>query len=107
MTKVLIIGLGDMGQSHALAHHMNPNSEIVGLVNRTERGLPDALKGYPRFNRVDAGMAQMPELVVLLKNKLGSYLELVDAERPENTESWVRAGQGGKTRTRLFERYKQ
>ena len=65
MTKVLIIGLGDMGQSHALAHHMNPNSEIVGLVNRTERGLPDALKGYPRFNRVDAGMAQMPELVVI------------------------------------------
>ena len=65
MTKVLIIGLGYMGQSHALAHHMNPNSEIVGLVNRTERGLPDALKGYPRFNRVDAGMAQMPELVVI------------------------------------------
>jgi hypothetical protein len=50
---------------------------------------------------------QMPELVVLLKNKLASYLELVDAERPENTESWVRAGQEGKTRTRLFERYKQ
>jgi predicted dehydrogenase len=65
MTKVLIIGLGNMGQSHALAHHMNPNSEIVGLVNRTERGLPDALKGYPRFNRVDAGMAQKPELVVI------------------------------------------
>jgi len=48
---------------------------------------------------------QMPELVSLLENKLGSYLKLVDAERPEKTESWVRAGQEGKTRTRLFERY--
>ena len=48
---------------------------------------------------------QMPDLVSLLENKLGSYLKLVDAERPEKTESWVRAGQEGRTRTRLFERY--
>ena len=32
MTRVLIVGLGNMGKRHALAHHRNPESEIVGLV---------------------------------------------------------------------------
>ena len=35
MTRVLIAGLGNMGLSHALAHHRHPGAEIVGLVNRS------------------------------------------------------------------------
>ncbi|MEM8703725.1 MAG: gfo/Idh/MocA family oxidoreductase, partial [Pseudomonadota bacterium] len=35
MIRVLIAGLGKMGLSHALAHHRNGASEIVGLVNRS------------------------------------------------------------------------
>ena len=49
--------------------------------------------------------AEMPELVALLEEKLGSYLTQVDAERPEETDSWVRAGSEGKARTGFFERY--
>ena len=65
MTRVLIAGLGNMGLSHALAHHRLPNSEIVGLINRSEVQLPDELAGYPRFGRFDAGLATAPDLVVI------------------------------------------
>ena len=59
------MGLGNMGISHALAHHANPGSEIVGLVNRSPRELPDALTRYPRFDSFEAGMATRPDLVLI------------------------------------------
>lgn len=65
MQKVLIVGLGNMGLSHALAHHTNSASEIVGLVNRSARDLPKALQGYPLFRSFDEGLAQNPDLVVI------------------------------------------
>ncbi len=65
MMRVLIVGLGNMGVSHALAHHTNPASEIVGLVNRSPRTLPEALSAYPRFDSFEAGMATRPDLVVI------------------------------------------
>ena len=33
--RVLVAGLGNMGRSHALAHHHHPDAQIVGLVNRS------------------------------------------------------------------------
>jgi predicted dehydrogenase len=65
MTRVLVVGLGNMGQSHALAHHAHPESEIVGLVNRSPRALPEALAGYPLFDSFEAGMETRPDLVVI------------------------------------------
>ncbi|MBO6673443.1 MAG: Gfo/Idh/MocA family oxidoreductase [Rhizobiales bacterium] len=65
MLKVLVIGLGQMGQSHALAHHGMGNSRIIGLVNRSPRDLPQALQGYPLFGSVEEGLAQKPNLVVI------------------------------------------
>jgi predicted dehydrogenase len=65
MTKVLIVGLGNMGVSHALAHHAHPDSEIVGLVNRSPRPLPEALADYPLFRSFEDGMATRPDLVVI------------------------------------------
>ena len=35
MIRVLVAGLGNMGLSHALAHHHHPEAQIVGLVNRS------------------------------------------------------------------------
>jgi predicted dehydrogenase len=64
MTRVLIIGLGTMGQSHALAHH-RAGSAIVGLVNRSPRDLPPDLARYPMFRTADEGLAQNPDLVVI------------------------------------------
>ena len=65
MTRVLIAGLGNMGLSHALAHHKLPNAEIVGLVNRSEVDLPSELQGYPFFSTFEDGMAAKPDLVVV------------------------------------------
>ncbi len=44
MIRVLVAGLGNMGQSHALAYHHNPAFQIVGLVNRSVPDLPPALR---------------------------------------------------------------
>ncbi|MFZ7092582.1 Gfo/Idh/MocA family protein [Primorskyibacter sp. 2E233] len=64
--RVLIAGLGNMGRSHALAHHADPRSQIVGLVNRSTVDLPDALADYPLFDDFEAALAQTkPDLVVV------------------------------------------
>lgn len=64
--KVLIAGLGNMGRSHALAHHADPRSEIVGLVNRSAVDLPDALAGYPIYPTFDEALgATKPDVVVV------------------------------------------
>ncbi|ETX27356.1 Gfo/Idh/MocA family protein [Roseivivax isoporae] len=66
MTRVLIAGLGTMGQSHALAHHVHPDAEIVGLVNRSAVDLPEALSDYPLYDDFGAALeATAPDLVVV------------------------------------------
>ena len=65
MTRVLIVGLGNMGRSHALAHHAHPEAEITGLVNRSPVDLPEELADYPRFSSFEDGMATNPDLVVI------------------------------------------
>ena len=65
MTRVLIAGLGNMGLSHALAHHRHPGAEIVGLVNRSTVDLPEGLESYPSFATFEEGLRTKPELVVV------------------------------------------
>ncbi|WP_380058084.1 Gfo/Idh/MocA family protein [Falsihalocynthiibacter sp. SS001] len=65
MIRVLIVGVGNMGQSHALAHHKSETSEIIGIVNRTGRLLAGGLDKYPRFETFEEGLAQNPDLVVI------------------------------------------
>ncbi|MDW6022472.1 Gfo/Idh/MocA family oxidoreductase [Mesorhizobium sp. BAC0120] len=56
--KVLVVGLGNMGASHASAYHRNPGFEIVGLMSRSMKSkkIPDELKGYPLFEDFDEAM---------------------------------------------------
>jgi predicted dehydrogenase len=62
--RVLVVGLGNMGLSHAQAYHANPGFEIAGLANRSEVKLPPALQAYPRFGSFDEGLAKTrPHLV--------------------------------------------
>jgi predicted dehydrogenase len=61
--RVLVVGLGQMGLSHAFAYHSNPGFEIVGLVNRSPVALPDELRRYPVLPGFDAGLALRPGLV--------------------------------------------
>jgi predicted dehydrogenase len=62
--RVLVIGLGQMGRSHALAH-LALGSEIVGLINRSPVALPPALAALPRLAGVEEGLALRPDLVVI------------------------------------------
>ncbi len=61
--RTLVVGLGQMGLSHALAYHRNPGFEIVGLVNRSPVDLPDELRRYPVLDSFEAGLALGPGLV--------------------------------------------
>ncbi len=66
MIKVLIAGLGNMGLSHALAHHAHPETEIVGLVNRTGKIDNPDLAHYPTFDDFATALAQTrPDLAVI------------------------------------------
>lgn len=64
--RVLVAGLGNMGRGHALAQHNHPDTQIVGLVNRSPVELPDALADYPLHSDYRAALTQTkPDLVVL------------------------------------------
>jgi predicted dehydrogenase len=64
--KVLVVGLGTMGKSHALAYHHNPGFEIIGLANKSKIALPPELEAYPFFDSFDAGLAATkPDLVCI------------------------------------------
>jgi predicted dehydrogenase len=59
--RILVVGLGNMGASHASAYHRNPGFEIVGLCSRTIRSkpIPEELKGYPLFEDYAAALAEL------------------------------------------------
>jgi predicted dehydrogenase len=61
--RTFVMGLGQMGRSHALAYHADPGFEIVGLANRSPVDLPDDLAGYPMLADFEAGLALKPDLV--------------------------------------------
>jgi predicted dehydrogenase len=61
--KVLIAGLGNMGMSHALAHH-KAGADLV-LVNRSPVTLPAGMEGYPLYPTFAEGLATRPDLVVI------------------------------------------
>ena len=66
MIRVLIAGLGNMGLSHALAHHTNPNAKVVGLVNRSGTVENTDLQDYPVFTDFHTALAEVkPDLVVV------------------------------------------
>ncbi len=66
MTKVLIAGLGNMGLSHALAHHNHPDAQIVGLVNRSGHVDHPELGQYPAYSDFQTALAETkPDLVIV------------------------------------------
>lgn len=64
--RVLVVGLGTMGESHALAYHTNPGFEIVGLVNRSGRAPSALLSNYPLFTDFEKALSAVePDLVAI------------------------------------------
>jgi predicted dehydrogenase len=57
--KVLLVGVGNMGRSHALAYRAIDGFEIVGLMSRSIRGrndLPPELAELPRYEDFDQAL---------------------------------------------------
>ncbi|WP_419901704.1 Gfo/Idh/MocA family protein [Kiloniella sp.] len=65
--RVLVVGLGNMGKSHAKAYHQLSGFEIVGLCSRSLNAntpLPDEIADYPRFNDYELALAELnPDVV--------------------------------------------
>ena len=75
--RVLGVGLGNMGKSHASAYHRNPGFEIVGIMSRSIRSkpIPDELKGYPLFEDFDAALAATRPDAVSINSWPNSHAE--------------------------------
>ncbi|MBX6321193.1 MAG: Gfo/Idh/MocA family oxidoreductase [Rhodospirillaceae bacterium] len=65
--RVLVVGVGNMGRSHALAYSTLDGFELVGLMSRTINGrtdLPPQLGNVPRFQDFDEALkATKPDAV--------------------------------------------
>jgi predicted dehydrogenase len=57
--RVLVVGLGNMGMSHAKAYHALEGYEIVGLCTRStilDGTLPDGFEHYPQFTDYETAL---------------------------------------------------
>jgi predicted dehydrogenase len=65
--RVLVVGVGNMGRSHALAYRKLDGFQLVGLVSRHIKGrtdLPEPLAGVARFEDFDEALrATRPDAV--------------------------------------------
>ncbi len=59
--RVLVVGLGNMGMSHALAYTRIPGFEVVGVCTRhiADKKLPDALGAAKRYDNFDKALAEL------------------------------------------------
>ena len=66
MIRAAVIGLGNMGLSHAIALHNNPDVELVALFNRSDVDLPEPLKsaGVPIRPKLDLDGIEIDLLVI-------------------------------------------
>ena len=64
--RVLVVGLGNMGMSHALAYTRIEDFEVVGVCERriASRELPEALKGAKKFDKFETALAELKPDVV-------------------------------------------
>ena len=64
--RVLVVGLGNMGMSHALAYARIDGFEVAGVCERriADRELPAALEGAARFARYEDALAAVKPDVV-------------------------------------------
>ena len=75
--KVLVVGLGNMGKSHASAYHRNPGFEIVGLMSRSikSKDIPAELEGYPLYEDFDKALAETKPNAVSINSWPNSHAE--------------------------------
>lgn len=80
--KVLVVGCGNMGTSHARAYHQLNGFEIVGLVSRSAAGrerLSKELGGYPMFSDFNNALAESKPDVVSINTYPDTHAAYVRA----------------------------
>ncbi len=76
--KVLVVGCGNMGSSHARAYHQLPEFEIVGLVSRgpeSREALSKELGGLPGYSSFDEALAATKPDVVSINTYPETHAE--------------------------------
>ena len=76
--KVLVLGVGNMGRSHALAYHKIDGYEIVGLCSpgiHERKELPAELGGYPKFTDFTQALAETKPDVVSVNTYPDTHAE--------------------------------
>lgn len=87
--KVLVVGLGQMGRSHAMAYHTHPGFAVVGLVNRSKPSLPEELAGYPIRNDFAAALAEFEPDVVSIATHTNTHAEYAVAAMESGAHVFV------------------
>jgi predicted dehydrogenase len=75
--RVLVVGLGNMGRSHASAYHRNDGFEIVGLMSRSimSKQIPSELRDYPLYEDFDTALAETRPDAVSINSWPNSHAE--------------------------------
>ena len=76
--KVLVVGCGNMGSSHARAYHQLPEFEIVGLVSRgpeSREALSKELGGLPGYSSFEEALAATKPDVVSINTYPETHAE--------------------------------
>ena len=75
--RVLVVGLGNMGISHALAYTRILEYEVVGVCTRHihEKELPPALQSARRFSRFEEALAELKPDVVSVNTLPDTHAE--------------------------------
>src|SRR5246127_102710 len=75
--RVLVVGLGNMGMSHALAYTRIPGFEVVGLCERriADRKLPPELANAKKFAKFEEALAELKPDVVSINTLPDTHAE--------------------------------
>jgi predicted dehydrogenase len=77
--KILIVGLGNMGASHADAYHRMDGFEIVGIMSRSIKGrkdIPEQLSAYALYEDFDTALAETRPDAVSINSWPNTHAEL-------------------------------
>lgn len=90
--KVLVVGCGNMGRSHARAYHELEGFDIVGLVSRqpdSRDALSDALGGYPTFDNYGRALRETRPDAVSINTYPDTHAEYVRMALEANAHVFV------------------
>lgn len=90
--KVLVVGCGNMGASHARAYHKMPDFEIVGLVSRgpeSRNALSEALGRYPTFGNYEEALEETKPDAVSINTYPDTHADYVKKALASNAHVFV------------------